>query len=118
LDFAAARKHLVVDVTTVTSACTDSNFSVVGASLQLLGSLAMGAQQAKLDADLRSPSSLDTPAIQSVHDYYPFALEDGGRLAPMAVDLADRFAILVVVRRFTTMGAAGSRSLRSESLPV
>jgi hypothetical protein len=42
-------------------------------------------------------------------------LKDGGRLAPMAVDLVDRLAILLIVRRFPSMGAADSRSLRSES---
>jgi hypothetical protein len=47
------------------------------------------------------------------YDYYPFAMEDGGRLAPMAVELVGRLAILVVVRRFPCMGANDSRSLRS-----
>jgi hypothetical protein len=63
----------------------------------------MGDQQAKLDADLRTSSSLCTPPIQSVHDYYPFALENGGRLAPMAVGLVDRLAIMVAFRRFSTL---------------
>jgi hypothetical protein len=31
-------------------------------------------------------------------------MEDGGRLAPVAVELVDRLAILVVVRRFHGMG--------------
>jgi hypothetical protein len=66
----------------------------------------------KLDADIRTSDLLGTPSVQSVHDYYPFAMEDGGRLAPMAADLVDRLAILVDVRRFTGMGAAASRSLR------
>jgi hypothetical protein len=26
---------------------------------------------------------LGTPSVQSIHDYYPFAMEDGGKLAPM-----------------------------------
>jgi hypothetical protein len=30
--------------------------------------------------------------IMTIYDY-PFALEDGGRLGPMAVDLVDRLAI-------------------------
>jgi hypothetical protein len=53
----------------------------------------------------------------SVHDYYPFALEDGGRLALMAaeLELVDRMAILVTVRRFLGMGSLDSRSLRSDS---
>jgi hypothetical protein len=69
----------------------------------------LGAQHGKLDADLRTSALLGTPSIQSVHDYYPFALEDGGRLAPMAAELADRLAILVAVRRFLGMGAMDSR---------
>jgi hypothetical protein len=39
-------------------------------------------------------------------------MDDGGRLTPMAAELVDRLAILVVVRRFPSMGAADSRSLR------
>jgi hypothetical protein len=42
-------------------------------------------------------------------------MEDGGRLAPMAVELADRLAILVVVRRFPCMGVADSHSLRYDN---
>jgi hypothetical protein len=48
-------------------------------------------------------------------EYYPFAPEDGGRLAPTAVELVDRLAILVVVRRFPYMGVVDSRSLRYDS---
>jgi hypothetical protein len=74
----------------------------------------MGAQQAKLGADdLRTSSALGTPSIRSIHDYYPFVLEDGGRLAPMAVELVDCLAILVAVRRFPSSGAANSRCVRS-----
>jgi hypothetical protein len=40
-------------------------------------------------------------------------MEDGGRLVPMAAELFDGLAILVVVRRFHGMGVADSRSLRS-----
>jgi hypothetical protein len=58
---------------------------------------------------------LGTASFQSVHDYYPFALHDGGRLAPMAAELVDRLAIFVAVRRYPCMGAADSRSLRSGS---
>jgi hypothetical protein len=110
----APHRHLVVDVT-VTSARTNTNVPRIGARLPLLGSLAFGAQQGKLDADLRTSALLGTPSVLSVHDNYPFAMEDGGRLAPMAVELVDRLAILVVVRRFTGMGSADSRSLRSDS---
>jgi hypothetical protein len=56
---------------------------------------------------------LGTPSVQSIHDYYPFAMEDGGRLAPMAAELDDRLAILVAIRRFPSMGDADSRSLCS-----
>jgi hypothetical protein len=110
----APHRHLVVDVT-VTSARTNTNFPRVGARLQLPSSLALGAQHDKLDADLRTYALLDTPSVQSVHDYYPFAMEDGGRLAPMAAELVDRLAILVASRRFPGVGAADSRSLRYES---
>jgi hypothetical protein len=86
----------------------------MGASLPLPSSLVMRAQQAKLDAHLRTSSSLGTPSIHFGHEYYPFVLV-GGRLAPpMAVDLVDRLAILVALRRFPSMGAADFRSLRYE----
>jgi hypothetical protein len=42
-------------------------------------------------------------------------MEDGGQPAPMAAELVDRLAILVVVRRFRGMGGADSRSLRSNN---
>jgi hypothetical protein len=42
-------------------------------------------------------------------------MEDGGRLVPMAADLVDRLAILVVVRRFHGMGSADSRSLSCDN---
>jgi hypothetical protein len=75
----------------------------------------LGAQHGKLDADLRTFALLGTPSVQSIHDCYPFAMEDGGRLAPMAAELVDRLAILVAARRFPGMGAPDSRSLRSHS---
>jgi hypothetical protein len=75
----------------------------------------LGAQHGKLDADLHSSALLGTPSVQSVPYYYPFALEDGGGLAPMAAELVDRLAIIVAVRRFPGMGAVDSRSLRSNS---
>jgi hypothetical protein len=104
-------RHLVADVT-VTSARTNINVPRIGARLPISGSLALGAQHAKLDADLCTPALLGTPSVKSIHDYYPFAMEDGGRLAPMAAELVDRLAIFVVVRRFPSMGVADSRSLR------
>jgi hypothetical protein len=72
----------------------------------------LGAHHGKLDADLRISALLGTPSVHSIH---PFAMEDGGRLAPLAAELFDRLAILVVVRRFPGMGAADSRSMRSDS---
>jgi hypothetical protein len=73
----------------------------------------MGAQHGKLDVDLRTSALLGMPSGHSVHGYYPFAQEDGGRLAPMAAELVDRLAILVVIRRFPGMGViADSCSLR------
>jgi hypothetical protein len=111
LDFLllALHRHLVVDVT-VTSARTNTNVHRIAARLLLYGSLALGAQHGKLDADLRTSALLGTPWAQSIHDYYPFAMEDGGWLAPMAAELVDRLAILVAVRCFPSMGAADSRS--------
>jgi hypothetical protein len=90
-----------------------TNVPLTGARLPLPDNLALGAQHGKLDADLRASALLGTPSVESIHDYYPFAMEDEGRLAPMAAKLVDRLAILVVVRRFPSMGAADSRSLRS-----
>jgi hypothetical protein len=69
-------------------------------------------QFAKLDADLRISALLGTSSIQPIHDYYPFAHEDEGRLAPKAAQLVDRLDILVAVRRFLGMGVADSRFLR------
>jgi hypothetical protein len=85
LDFMAPHSHLDVDVT-VTSARTNTNVPRIGACLPLPGSLAFGAQHCKHDTDLRTYALLGipSPSVQSVHDYYPFAMEDGGRLAPMA----------------------------------
>jgi hypothetical protein len=113
-DFETPHTHFVMDVTVTSSARTNSNVLVVGTPLPLHGILALGAQEAKPDTDTRTSSSLGTPSIQFVHDYHPFDLEDGGRLAPMASQFVDRLAILVVVRRFPSLGAAGSRSLRYE----
>jgi hypothetical protein len=82
----APYRHLVVDVT-FTSARTNTNTPHIGARLPLPGSLTLGAQHNKLDADLRTLALLGTPAVQSVHDFYPFALKDGGGLAHVAVEL-------------------------------
>ena len=61
---------------TVTSAHTNTNILRICARLPLPGSLALGAQHGKFNADLRTSALLGTPSVQSVHDYYPFALED------------------------------------------
>jgi hypothetical protein len=75
----------------------------------------LGAQHGKLDADLRTSALLGTPSVKSVIDFYPFAMEDVSRLAPMAAELVDRLAILMAVRRFHGMGVVESRSSRYDS---
>jgi hypothetical protein len=71
-------RHLVVDVT-VTSARRNTNVSKICARLPLPGSLALGAQQGKLDEDLRITSALlSTTSAQSVHDYLLLSLRFGG----------------------------------------
>jgi hypothetical protein len=109
LDFIAPHRHLVVDVT-VTSARMNTNVPRIGAHLPIPGSLALGAQHGKLDADLRTSALLGMPSVQSVHGYYPFAMENGGRVAPMAAELVYRLHMLVAARRFPCMGTADSRS--------
>jgi hypothetical protein len=54
---------LVLDVTVVTSARTNTNVPRIGARLPLNGSLALGAQHGKLDADLRASALLGTPSV-------------------------------------------------------
>jgi hypothetical protein len=106
----ALYRHLVVDVT-VTSACTDTNVPRVGACFLLPGSLALGAQHGKLDV------VLGTPSVQSVHDYYPFSVEDDGagwRLWWL-IDGFHRLDILVEIRRFHCMGVSDSRTLYFDS---
>jgi hypothetical protein len=110
----APHRHLAADVT-VTSARTNTNVPRIGARLPLFGSLVLGAQHGKLDADLCTFALLGTPSRQSVNSYCPFAMEDGGRSAPMAAELVDRLAILVATRPFPSMGAADSRYLRFDS---
>jgi hypothetical protein len=84
---------------TVTSAHTNTNVPHIGARLPLPGSLALGAHQGKLDENLLTSVLIGTPSAKAVHDYYPFALEDGDRLVPMAVELVDHMTILVAVCR-------------------
>jgi hypothetical protein len=57
------RRHHLVVVVTVASARTNINVSHIGARLPLPGSLALGAQQGKLDADLRTSALLGTPSV-------------------------------------------------------
>jgi hypothetical protein len=54
--------HLVVDVT-VTSARTNTSVPRIGDRLPITGSLALGAQHGKLDADLRTFALLGTPSV-------------------------------------------------------
>jgi hypothetical protein len=51
---------------------------------------------ANSDADLRTSALLDTPSLHLLHDYNPFALEDGGRSAPMAVELVYCFIVVLL----------------------
>jgi hypothetical protein len=104
LDFMAPHRHIAIDVT-VTRARTNTTVPHIRACLPLPGSLALEAQHGKLDADFRTSALLGTHSVQSVHDYYPYALHDRGCLAPMAADLVERMASLVAVRRFHGMGA-------------
>jgi hypothetical protein len=112
----APHRHLVVVVVvvvvTVSSTRTNTNAPRVGARLPLPGSLALKAQHGKLDTDLRTHALLGTPSAHSVHGHYPFALEDRGRLAPIAAELVYCMAVLVAVRRVLGMGVVDSRSLR------
>jgi hypothetical protein len=111
----APHRHFVVDVT-VTSARTNTNVPRIGARLPLPGNLALGAQHSILDADLRiTYTLLGTLSAQSVHDCYPFALEDEGRLAPVVAELVYRRTIWVAFCRFLGMGAPHSRSLGYDS---
>jgi hypothetical protein len=96
LDFKGPHLHLVVDVT-VTSARTNTTVPQIGAHLPLLGCLALGTRHGKLDDDLRTCALLGTPSVQWVHEFYPFAMEGGGRLAD---EFVDRLAISVAFRRF------------------
>jgi hypothetical protein len=84
----------------------------MGDMLPLSSTVGFGAQQAKLDADLRNVSSLGNTSIQYIHYHYPLSLEDGGRLAPMAAEQVDSLAALVVDRRFHGIGVVPSRTLR------
>jgi hypothetical protein len=81
----APHRQLVVDVT-VTSARTNTSVPRMGARLTLPVFFDLGAQHSKLDADLRTSALLGTPSVQSVLDYYLFALHDAGRLASMTDD--------------------------------
>jgi hypothetical protein len=75
LDFVAPRRHFFVDVTVTNARTNTNNIRRIGARLPLPGSLVLGAKHGKLEADLRTSALLGAPSVQSVHDYYPFALE-------------------------------------------
>jgi hypothetical protein len=61
LNFMAPHIHLV-DVTAI-SARTNTNVPRLGARLPLPGSLALGGQHGKIDADLRTSALLGTPSV-------------------------------------------------------
>jgi hypothetical protein len=52
----------------VTSARTNTNVPRIGARLPLPGSLALRAENGKLEADLRTSALLGAPSVQSIHD--------------------------------------------------
>jgi hypothetical protein len=110
LDFMAPHRHLIVDVT-VASARTNTNVPRIGARLPLPCSFALGAQHGKLDADLCTFALLRTPSVQSVHYYYPFAIEDGGWLASMAAEFVEGGgSSRAVTRLHTIIGLTGYRT--------
>jgi hypothetical protein len=117
LDFAAPHNHLVVDVTVTSSARTNSNVMAAGGPLPLPVSLAQGAQKLKLDTDIRTSPPLARRSFKMHITITPSPeLEDGGLLAPiMAARLVDRLAILVLVRRFLSLRAADSCSMKFEN---
>jgi hypothetical protein len=100
---------------TVTNVRTNTSVRQTGARFLLPGRFALGAQHGKLYASLRTTALFGTPYVKSVHDNYLFAMEDVGRLAPMAAELVDLLAILVAARRFRDRGPTNYRSLSSDS---
>ena len=97
--------HLVLDVTAVSArtatAARATNWNQPGAP-------SLAAQQEKYDKD-RS-SSLP---VQSVHEYYPVAVEDGGRLAPHALRVIWLLAVLIAVVRSDEVPSSQARLLRT-----
>jgi hypothetical protein len=69
LDFMAPHRHRVADVD-VTSTRTKINVPQIAARLPLPCILALGVEQGKLDADLRTFALLGMPSVQSFDDYY------------------------------------------------
>eukprot|EP00873_Tetraselmis_striata_P021590 jgi/Tetstr1/441854/TSEL_030066.t1 len=61
----------------------------------ILGIAATDAEQAKLAADRASSAP-----VQGVHRYYPFVVEDRGRLGKSALTVVCIFAVLLAVRNF------------------
>jgi hypothetical protein len=62
LDFMAPHRHLVV-VVTATRARTNSSTPQIGARLPIPSSLVLGAQQGKVNADLRTSALLGTRSV-------------------------------------------------------
>eukprot|EP00873_Tetraselmis_striata_P043180 jgi/Tetstr1/463444/TSEL_008337.t1 len=60
------------------------------------GIAATEAEQGKLAADRASSA----PAVQSVHRYYPFVVENCGRLGKSALTVVYIFAVMLAVRNF------------------
>jgi hypothetical protein len=110
--FAAPHKHLVVDVT-VTSARTNSIVTAVGLCFLSLAGLRWGLNKLSLilTSALRPP--LACLPFSPFVTITPLLLRTGAGWL-MAVDLVDRWAILVANRHFPGVGGADSRSIRSE----
>jgi hypothetical protein len=117
LDYAAPHKHLAMDVTII-GARTNSNCPVVGAPFPLPGTLAMEAQKAKVNIDLRTSSStpplarLTFSLLMTITPLLMRGLGLWGRLAQiMAVELVDRLVTLVTFWYFRSLDAIDSRHL-------
>jgi hypothetical protein len=109
----APHRHLVVDVT-VTSARTNTNVPRIGARLPLHGSLALGAQHGKLNADLRTYTVLGTPSVRYMTTI-PSLLRMGAGWRRWRLSWLITLAIFVDIPRSPSMCDAGSRSLRYDS---
>jgi hypothetical protein len=116
-DFPPHRHIDAFNITAIT-ARTNYNIHAVGPSNPLPKSLAAGTRNGKFDVDFCTSALRHLVGLRfsrSMTQSYPFALSDGGWLAPMAVKLAYRLATLEAIHRFhgMRMGDVDSRSLRS-----